>query len=617
MPKPPLSKARPSPATAGARALIGEFTHIRGQLGATGDAAREKLKLLYSLRDVPMTRADVLSSYHDLLMFLRAYPDDAAILAEAEHQLGAFAARIEAHKAAHHGAVASAFMDSGIVGTPVSNVFTYLFVGTIARFYPGRLEIDWNAYRKSETANVLAVLSPVVSWHESDAIDNDDAFDPQVWLRLSRGLEDASSLDALLGLLSTSGFSWKLQEILYESAEIPLLWTLSDFAASRTGRRVPLDRVFFQRGPAVSRTSDLRADLTRPAAPLSALPPAQGREYVRGIIEVLGSRCRELYPLIGANPKEVYLHEPGRGVQVVVYGSLFEIRLPLEASHGFMLVRNGVPIGYGFGAILFDRCEMAINIFPEYRSGESSFIIERLLHLFVAHFDPRVLVIRPFQIGDDNEEALESGAFWFYYKLGFRPVQPRVRALAEEEQARIAAERSYRSPLKTLKKLAKSDMFFHLDAGKMEGYRELSVARIGYAVTAFIAREFGGNRRLAERASVRRVARVLEIADWKHWSADEITGFHRMAPLLACLPGVERWSLRDRRQLARIVQAKGSRRERDYALLASRHRRFRDAVEQLANETTPPTLPGSSWPSPKSPDAIRITSEIPCETALS
>ena len=597
MPKPHLSKAHPSNATARARALIGEFTRLKAHIGATGDAARKKLKLLRRLREVPMTRADVLSSYHDLLLFLRAYPDNAAILAEAERHLRAFAARIEEHKAARRGVVASTFTDSGIVGTPVSNVFTYLFVGTIARLYPGRLEIDWNAYRKSKTANVLAVLSPTASWHEIDAIDNDDDFDPQAWLRLGRDPEDTNSLDALLGLLGTSGFSWKLQEILYENAEIPVLWTLSDFAASRTGRRVPFDRAFFQRGPAVGRTSDLRADLARPAAPLSALPPAQGREYVRAIIEVLGSRCRELYPLIGANPKEVYLHEPGRGVQVVVYGSIFEIRLPLEPSHGFMLVRNGVPIGYGFGAMLFDRCEMAINIFPEYRAGESSFIIERLLHLFVAHFDPRVLVIRPFQIGDDNEEALESGAFWFYYKLGFRPVRPRVRALAEEEQARISAERAYRSPLKTLKKLAKSDMFFHLDSGKMDGYRELSVARVGYAVTAFIAREFGGNRRLAERVSARRVARVLEIADWKHWSADEIAGFHRMAPLLACLPGVGRWSVRDRKQLARIVRAKGSRRERDYALLASRHRRFRDAVERLANETTPPTLPASSWPS--------------------
>ncbi|MEK7231427.1 MAG: hypothetical protein AAB115_05335, partial [Pseudomonadota bacterium] len=176
MSKPPSSKARPFPAAARARDLIGEFTRLKGQLGATGDTVRKKLKLLSRLRDVPMTRADVLAAYHDLLMFLRAYPDSAAILAEAERQLRAFAARIETHKAARRGSIASAFTDSGIVGTPVSNVFTYRFVGTIARLYPGRLEIDWNAYRKSATANVLAVLSPTASWHEIDAIDNDDDF---------------------------------------------------------------------------------------------------------------------------------------------------------------------------------------------------------------------------------------------------------------------------------------------------------------------------------------------------------------------------------------------------------------------------------------------------------
>src|SRR3990172_9707200 len=110
MPKPLLSKARPSPATAAARALIGEFIRLKGQLGATGDAARKKLKRLFRLRNVPMTRADVLASYHDLLMFLRAYPDNAAVLAEAERQLRAFAARIEQHKAARRVIVASAFM---------------------------------------------------------------------------------------------------------------------------------------------------------------------------------------------------------------------------------------------------------------------------------------------------------------------------------------------------------------------------------------------------------------------------------------------------------------------------------------------------------------------------
>jgi hypothetical protein len=142
--------------------------------------------------------------------------------------------------------------------------------------------------------------------------------------------------------------------------------------------------------------------------------------------------------------------------------------------------------------------------------------------------------------------------------------------------------------MKTLKRLARSDIFFHLDADKMDGYRELSVARVGDAVTAFIAREFAGDRRKAERESVRRVARALGISDWRRWSADEITGFHRMAPMLACLPDLGQWSAREKHLLARIVRAKGSRRERDYALLASRHTRFRAAVEQLANQTPPP-----------------------------
>jgi hypothetical protein len=577
------------PARGAARALVAELEALKGRFDSTGAAARGKLKLLTRLRGLAMKRAGLLHSYHDLLLFLRAYPDNAEVLEEVERQLAGFGARVEAYKDASGDADASKLLDSGIVGTPVSNVFTYRFVSAIARRYPGRLDVDWNAYNESESSNALAMLAATVSWHENDAIENDDDFEPQSWLRLSAGSGGANSLDALLRLLSTSGLSWEMQRTLYDSAEIPTRWTLSDVRASRTGKREPFSHVHFQDRPVLGRTSDLRADLARPAAPLLPVPKTQGREYVRTITEVLGSRCRELFPLIGANPGEVYLYEPGRGVRVVVYGSLPEIRLPLEANHGVMLIRNGVPIGYGIGAMLFDRCEVAINVFPEYRSGESAFIIECLIQLFVAHFGARVLLIRPYQIGKDNEEALESGSFWFYYKLGFRPVRPSVRALAEEESKKIAADRSYRSPRSTLKKLATSDIFFHLDGERMSGYRELSVARVGCAVTAFIAREFGGDRRRAERESVARLARSLGISEWKRWSADEITAFHRMAPLLACLPGVERWNAREKRLLARIVRAKGSRRERDYALLASRHGRFREAVEQLAGETGPPS----------------------------
>ena len=52
--------------------------------------------------------------------------------------------------------------------------------------YPGRLEIDWDEYDESETADLAPVLAAVASWHENDAIEADD-FDLKAWLRPQQG----------------------------------------------------------------------------------------------------------------------------------------------------------------------------------------------------------------------------------------------------------------------------------------------------------------------------------------------------------------------------------------------------------------------------------------------
>ena len=52
-------------------------------------------------------------------------------------------------------------------------------------------------------------------------------------------------------------------------------------------------------------------------------------------------------------------------------------------------------------------------------------------HLFGA----RAFSIDPYQLGHDNREGLLSGAWWFYYKLGFRPYDPEVRRVLRGEFA--------------------------------------------------------------------------------------------------------------------------------------------------------------------------------------
>jgi len=53
--------------------------------------------------------------------------------------------------------------------------------------------------------------------------------------------------------------------------------------------------------------------------------------------------------------------------------------------------------------------------------------------------------MRRYQVGWQNPEGIETGSFWFYYKLGFRPIDARVRELAAVEAARLARRRGART----------------------------------------------------------------------------------------------------------------------------------------------------------------------------
>jgi len=93
--------------------------------------------------------------------------------------------------------------------------------------------------------------------------------------------------------------------------------------------------------------------------------------------------------VVHANREETYRFAAGRGLEIYVFGLERRLRLTLEADYGALLVRNGVPIGYGYAVLLFDRADLAINIFETYRAGESPYIFSRFAALFTITSAPR------------------------------------------------------------------------------------------------------------------------------------------------------------------------------------------------------------------------------------
>jgi len=136
----------------------------------------------------------------------------------------------------------------------------------------------------------------------------------------------------------------------------------------------------------------------------------------------LAVRYRETYHFNYANPREVYLSDVGEGVSVAVFGLLPAHRFALECTMGYLILSNGVPIGYGGSSVLFKQVNTGVNIFDEFRGSEAAFLWTQVMRVYHALVGCTRFIANPYQFGSDNSEALKSGAFWFYYRLGYRPV---------------------------------------------------------------------------------------------------------------------------------------------------------------------------------------------------
>ncbi len=90
----------------------------------------------------------------------------------------------------------------------------------------------------------------------------------------------------------------------------------------------------------------------------------------------------------------------------------------------------------------------------------------------------------PYQIGLENDEALESGAFWFYRKLGFRPLDPEAVQLAEREEHRIRQMPGYRSSRRTLEKLAHSYLLYECADAEPGAWDRFRVRNLALRCTA-------------------------------------------------------------------------------------------------------------------------------------
>ncbi len=536
--------------------------------------------------------AALLARFHDALLFLCAYPATPKILKRAESILGRFSRRVVALA---HVEDLSPLLDqrfSGIAGTSIATDFSYDVARWLVQRFPGHVGIDSEADAASDRlASILPSLFPFL-----DELSADANIPYREWLAAADPGAGDGGLAWLLGAIEGLLIPLAQRAALYDSLGLVIDWRLGNSAMTRTRMRRLPPEIFYQQTPLLSRRDvEQMRQLRHEPLPVRRLSRWEGEEVLDLARAVITTRYRELYCFSWGDPAGIQSVNGGRGLEILLIGLLPEHRLPLRAGFGVLVLRNGVPIGYGDAYGLCERMEVSFNIFYAFRDGESAFCFIRLLEIYHQLFGSTSFSIDPYQIGLGNDEAIEAGAFWFYRKLGFRSTDPLIERTAVREEQRMAADPRHRTSPRTLKKWAVSNLVLDLNDEEIDAPRRsrsrlvrharggdwdrFQVRNLGTKVgKAFAAR--GESAAAFRDSTTKRIAASLRI-DVGSLTFSERRAFDRLAPVLALIPDLTRWTDDERSGLLEIVRVKTGRSEGKYLQLTADHERLRRALIAL------------------------------------
>lgn len=537
--------------------------------GRFGDPETGRLeKLLTAVAGRRFNDAHSLIRLHETLLFLRAYPRNGEVARLTDAILFSFADRIARLRA--RGADLSALEEpevSGIAGTSLSAAFSYEVARRLASRYPRGLDVDW------EWCDDLERLGPV-AFRFLPLMGEDWPVEANVpypeWVRAARG-RGGTDLKWLLERLARLPLTPKEQAALYDSLQLLLVWQLGNAPTTRSRLRLPVTKLYCHDGPLLRRSDvSLWRELEGPPLPLTRLSRTESQRILDLVLDISAMRFRELYGFTHPDTKRVVRADAGRGVEVFLFGVPPEWRLPLRAYHAALYFKNGVPCGYIEVLSLFERAEVGFNLYYTFRDGESAWLYARLLRLLRQTIGVTCFSVDPYQVGHHNQEAIDSGAFWFYRKLGFRPVDPRIARLVELEERRIRETPGYRTPQSKLKKLATGYLLFEGPQARPGEWDRFRIRNLGFAALRRLAERFHGEAAEMRREASLRVARVLGF---------EST--HDLALVLSLIPDLERWTAEEKRAAAAILRSKQRGEESRYLRLMQRHARLRAAFLKL------------------------------------
>lgn len=488
---------------------------------AEGVAAQRQA--LARSRTMALRASATLLAYYECLLFMSAYPANPTLLDMARAELR----RIQGFLRARRTRPAGRLLNSGLP-----------FTSTVMRFSHDCAR--WLLAHPDCQATLEEYLEPTLSLNTVFGLTLPLLERPQTTAELSNeslcaalGISKRHTLEQVIAELSRFDDQPLVKDHLYDALGVCIRVTPTSGRFSTAGNQLSTPQTFFHDAPA--RPFDPMAMMNDALPVPRQLSHAQRDDVVTVIRNAMVLTSRETDPATYMDPRSLRLFDLERGLSVAIFGMTADRQLGLESYVGFTAFKNGMPVSYGGAWVLGQRAEFGMNIFEPYRGGESGFVLCQLLRVYRQSFGVSHIEIDAHQFGLDDPDGINSGAFWFYYKYGFRPSSPSLAAVARREKDRLRTRRGLRTPKSMLRQLTGSSLVLRLSAD-----RTPALASVASRVTRMMQREYQGNRRAAE--------------------ADCIARFAEMAPVPARLTVAQRRVMTEMAMIARALEVTDARR---------------------------------------------------------
>ena len=492
-------------------------------------------------------KKDAFLQFHHVLLCMMAYPSNQVLLNLVKKTTSQLLQHLSKYPS-----IQDKLIGTGLLHTAVECNFTYQKIKHIIQHFPNQVSIH-SASSSIETQKaVLKLILPNVEYSKIHASEKD------LKSRISEfhTSKQQTDLEWLLQTIEQSQSDSKTQAFLYNQLGVFIQWKVSsenDSVSFLRGTQLP---TYFHTSPLEKKINLEDIIKQKLPAPIK-LSVKEKQQLIHSAKMTLFYLYRETEPFTNANENDITLFHLDKGISIALFGSTNNKRYSLESYIGYLVLKNNIPASYGGGWIFGERSQFGINILESFRGGESSLIICELLRVYHQYFNATRFVVKPYQFGLHNPEAIKTGAFWFYYKLGFRPENDELRALAKKEEEEKLKNPTYKSEASTLRKYTKSNIALTLSD---KSYPNFDSEVLSQRITNYINTQFEGNREKALIYSFKQLKEALSI-NTTAWKAEEIDYAKQLSILFCSYPDSKKWIIDHKKNIILLIQLKSAKTE--------------------------------------------------------